>query len=416
VKKVSAAEAIRAIPDGSNVVFPASTIELAALVPAFQGEVERFQRLTLYSGYSFGDYRFLAHGIGSHFRYATWQAAPHIRHLFAEGKADYVPMRFGEVTRIVSKSGPIQPHVVLVQVSPPRRGYVSLGVSVSLYQDFIRSASLVIAEINPHMPWTAGDSRVPVDRIHLGVESDAPLGEYRMPAATERGERIVDHVLDLIPDRAWVQLGIGSMPDAVLTRLAEKRGVNLLSGMLSQGLQSFVEEARHTPAITTGELAGNREFYEFCGRARQVRMATTRVTHDVAALGRLPRFASINSTVEIDLQGQANGETIGPVQISGVGGSQDYVDAAARSRGGVSIFALPSTTEDGRRSRIVAQLTPGSVVTTPRYSTDAVVTEYGVARLKGKSLRARAEALIAIAHPDFRAALVAAWGSLANRP
>ncbi len=123
-------------------------------MPAFQGEVERFQRLTLYSGYSFGNYRFLAHGLGSHFRYASWQAAPHIRQLFAEGKADYVPMRFGEVTRIVSKSGPIQPHVVLVQVSPPRRGHVSLGVSVSLYQDFIRSASLVIAEINPHMPWT----------------------------------------------------------------------------------------------------------------------------------------------------------------------------------------------------------------------------------------------------------------------
>ena len=416
MQKVSAAEAIRAIPDGSNVIFPAGTIDLAALVPAFQGEVERFQRLTLYSGYSFGDYRFLAHGLGTHFRYASWQAAPRIRQLFAEGQADYVPMRFGEVTRIVSKSGPIQPHVVLVQVSPPRRGQVSLGVSVSLYQDFIRSASLVIAEINPHMPWTSGDSRVPVERIHLGVESDAPLGEYRMPAATERSERIVDHVLDLIPDRAWVQLGVGSVPDRVLARLGEKRGVNLLSGMLSQGLQQFVEEARHTPAITTGELAGNREFYEFCGRTRRIRMATTRVTHDVATLGRLPRFASINSTVEVDLQGQANGETIGPVQISGVGGSQDYVDAAARSRGGVSIFALPSTTEDGRRSRIVAQLTPGSVVTTPRYSTDAVVTEYGVARLKGKSLRARAEALIAIAHPDFRAALVAAWGSLANRP
>jgi 4-hydroxybutyrate CoA-transferase len=408
VRRVSAAEAICAIPDGSNVIFPAGTIELAALVPAFQGEVERFQHLTLYSGYSFGDYRFLAHGLGTHFRYASWQAAPHIRHLFAEGKADYVPMRFGEVTRIVSKGGPIQPHVVLVQVSPPRRGQVSLGVSVSLYQDFIRSASLVIAEINPHMPWTSGDSRVPVERIHLGVESGAPLGEYRMPAATERSERIVDHVLDLIPDRAWVQLGLGSVPDRVLARLGEKRGVNLLSGMLSQGLQRFVEEARHTPAITTGELAGNREFYEFCGRARQIRMATTRVTHDVAALGRLPRFASINSTVEIDLQGQANGETIGPVQISGVGGSQDYVDAAARSRGGVSILALPSTTEDGRRSRIVAQLTPGSVVTTPRYSTDAVVTEYGVARLKGKDLRARAEALIAVAHPEFRTALLAA--------
>ena len=411
MKKVSAAEAIREIPDGSNVVFPGGTIELNALVPAFQGQVERFRRLTLYSGYSFGDYRFLEHGLGTHFRYLSWQAAPHIRQLFADGKADYVPMRFGEVTRIVSKTGPIRPDVVLVQVSAPRRGQVSLGVSVSLYQDFIRSASLVIAEINPHMPWTAGDSRVPVERIHLGVESDAPLGEYRMPAATERSERIVDHVLDLVPDRAWVQLGVGSVPDRVLVRLAEKRGVNLMSGMLSQGLQRFVEEARHTPEITTGELAGDRPFYEFCGRARQVRMATTRVTHDVAGLGRLPRFTSINSTVEVDLQGQANGETIGPVQISGVGGSQDYVDAASRSRGGVSILALPSTTEDGRRSRIVAQLAPGSVVTTPRYSTDVVVTEYGIARLKGKTLRARAEALIAISHPDFRAALVAASGS-----
>jgi len=159
--------------------------------------------------------------------------------------------------------------------------------------------------------------------------------------------------------------------------------------------------------VTTGELAGDREFYRFCGKTRLVRMATTRVTHDVAALATLPRFTSVNSTVEVDLQGQANGETIGAVQISGVGGSQDYVDAAALSRGGLSILALPSTTDDGKRSRIVSRLTPGAVVTTPRYSIDSVVTEFGVARLKGKSLRARAEALIAVAHPDFRGALAA---------
>jgi 4-hydroxybutyrate CoA-transferase len=136
-------------------------------------------------------------------------------------------------------------------------------------------------------------------------------------------------------------------------------------------------------------------------------MATTRVTHNVPSLAALPRFTSINSTVEVDLQGQANGETIGPVQISGVGGSQDYVEAAAFSRGGLSILALPSTTDDGKRSRIVARLAPGAVVTTPRYDVDTVVTEFGIARLKGKNLRARAEALITIAHPDFRGALAA---------
>jgi len=407
VKRVTASEAIRAIPDGTNVVIQSGSIKFAELARAFQNDVERFRHLTLYSGYGFGPYSFLERGLGTHFRYATWQAAPHVRNLFAEGRADYVPIRFGHVHRVVSRTGVIRPHVVIVQTSTPRRGHVSLGVSVSLYQDLIRSADLVIAELNPQMPWTAGDSRVSLDRIHLGVESREPLGEYVTPPATARDEAIVDRVLSLVPDGAWVQLGVGAVPDRVLGRLADKRRLNLLSGMLSQGLREFVDRSRHTPKVTTGELAGDREFYEFCGKTRLVRMATTRVTHDVTALAALPRFTSINSTVEVDLQGQANGETIGPVQISGVGGSQDYVDAAALSKGGISILALPSTTDDGKRSRIVSRLAPGAVVTTPRYAIDAVVTEYGIARLKGKSLRARAEALIAIAHPDFRGALAA---------
>jgi 4-hydroxybutyrate CoA-transferase len=407
VKRVAAADAIRAIPDGSTVLFPHGVIDLAELYAAFADQVERFRHLTVYSGLSFGDYRFLSRGLGTHFRYLTWQASPRIRPLFVAGSVGYVPIRFGDVHRVISRSGPIRPDVVLLQASPPRRGEVSLGVSVSLNQDFIRAARLVIAEINPHMPWTAGNSRVPTGRIDLAVESQAPIGEYRTPAASERDRQIVDHVLDQVPDRSWVQLGVGSVPDRVLPRLAEKREVNLLSGMLSQGLQSFVESARHRPKIATGELAGDRGFYEFCARSRLVRMVTSRVTHDVARLARLPRFTSVNSTVEVDLHGQANGETIGDVQISGVGGSLDYIEAAAWSRGGVSILALPSTTEDGKRSRIVAKLAPGAVVSTPRYAVDTVVTEYGVARLRGRDLRARAEALIAIAHPDFRPSLAA---------
>ena len=407
MKRVAPSDAIRAIPDGTNVVVQSSCVRFTELAIAFQNEVDRFRNLTLYAGYGFAPYAFLERGLGTNFRFATWQAAPHIRSLFADGRADYVPIRFGQVHRVISRTGPIRPHVVIVQTSRPRRGYVSLGISVSLYQDLIRAADLVIAETNPNVPWTAGDSRVPVDRIHLAVESEAPLWEYRTPPPTARDPKIVDNVLSLVPDGAWVQLGVGAVPDRVLGRLAEKRRVNLLSGMLSQGLQRFVEEARHTPRVTTGELAGDRDFYAFCEKTRLVRMATTRVTHNVPSLAALPRFTSINSTVEVDLQGQANGETIGPVQISGVGGSQDYVEAAAFSRGGLSILALPSTTDDGKRSRIVARLAPGAVVTTPRYDVDTVVTEFGIARLKGKNLRARAEALITIAHPDFRGALAA---------
>jgi 4-hydroxybutyrate CoA-transferase len=403
MKLVTPTEAIHAIPDGSTVIFPHGCVEPTTLYTAFQQEVERFHNLTIYSGLAFGDYPFLRKGLGANFRYVTWQAAPRIRHVFKEKKADFVPMRFSEITRLINKDGLIKPEVVVTQVSPPDQdGTVSLGISVSLYQDFIRSARLVIAEINSHMPVTAGDSRVPVDKIHLAVESDTPLGEYHTPHQSARDKRIVDYVLDLIPDHAWVQLGIGAVPDMVLGRLAEKPGINLYSGMLSQGLIHFVEHTKHAPQIITGELAGDQELFDFCGRTPQVKMATSNVTHNILLLAKLPRFVSINSSIEIDLHGQSNGETIGEVQISGVGGSLDYVEAAALSEGGVSIIALPSTTEDGKHSKIVPRLTAGAVVTTPRFCTDYIVTEYGVARLKGKDLRARAEALIAIAHPNFR--------------
>jgi 4-hydroxybutyrate CoA-transferase len=323
--------------------------------------------------------------------------------LFKENKVGFVPMRFSEITKIVSKDGLIKPDVVVAQVSPPdEEGMVSLGISVSLYQDFIDSAKIVIAEVNTNMPMTAGNSRVPIDKIDFAIEASDPLGVYKAPHQSERDQKIAESVLDLVPDNAWVQLGVGSVPDMVLGSLAEKRGVNLYSGMLSQGLLQFMDKVRHTPKLITGELAGDQDLYDFCGRTPAVQMVTSSVTHNILLLAKLPRFVSINSAIEIDLHGQSNGETIGPVQISGVGGSLDYVEAAALSEGGVSIIALPSTTEDGKRSKIVPRLATGAVVTTPRFCTDYIITEYGAARLKGKDLQARAEALINIAHPDFR--------------
>ena len=406
MKIVSPQEAVRAIPDGSVVIFPHGCVEPTMFYTAFQQEVERFQNLTVYSGLAFGKYPFLDKGLGTNFRYVTWQAAPQIRRLFKENdpsKVGFAPMRFSEITRIINKDGIIKPDVVVAQVSPPAQdGTVSLGISVSIYQDFINSAKMVIAEINANMPVTHGNSRVPVEKIDLALESAEPLGTYRTPHPSERDTKIVDYVLDLVPDFAWVQLGIGSVPDAVLGRLADKRGVNLYSGMLSQGLVQFIENVKHTPKIVTGELAGDQEFFDFCARSALVEMATVDVTHNILELVKLPRFVSINSAVEIDLHGQSNGETIGPVQISGVGGSLDYVEAAALAEDGVSIIALPSTTADGQRSKIVASLAIGAVVTTPRFCTDYIVTEYGAARMKGKDLRGRAEALIEIAHPDFR--------------
>ncbi len=406
MKLVSPSQAIQAIPDASTLIFPHGCVEPTTFYRAFGQEVERFSNLTIYSGLAFGSYPFLRTGLGTNFVYKTWQAAPQIRHLFKAGKVGFVPMRFSEITRIVNKNGLIKPDAVVAQVSPPDGdGMVSLGISVSLYQDFIDSAKLVIAELNPNMPMTAGNSRVPVDKIDYAIESSEPLGVYTAPHQTERDQQIAETVLGLVPDNAWVQLGVGSVPDMVLGRLAEKRGVNLYSGMLSQGLIEFMDKVRHTPTLVTGELAGNQDLYDFCGQTPSVQMVTSSVTHNILLLAKLPRFVSINSAVEIDLHGQSNGETIGPVQISGVGGSLDYVEAAALSEEGVSIIALPSTTEDGKHSKIVPRLATGAMVTTPRFCTDYIITEYGAARLKGKDLQARAEALIDIAHPDFRDAL-----------
>lgn len=404
---VSAAEAVRAIPDGATVIFPHGAVEPSTFYAAFEREVDRFHNLAVYSGLSFGEYAFLRRGLGTSFLYFTWQVSARLRRLVEKREVGFVPMRYGEIHRLVSRAGPIRPQVVVTQVSPPgANGTVSLGISTGLHRGWIEDAELVIAEIHPDMPRTAGESEIAAARIGLAVEASTPLLEYRTPAGGERERRIVDLALGLVPDGASVQLGVGAIPDRVLERLGEKRDVNVFSGLVTQGLVRYVETARHTPSIVTGEIAGDRGLYDFCGRTPLVHMATTRTTHDVCALARIPRFVSINSAIEVDLHGQANGETIGDVQVSGVGGSLDYVEGAALSEGGVSILAFPSTTDDGQRSRIVARL-GGPIVTTPRYCVDWVVTEYGAVRLKGKDLRARAEALVAIAHPDFRGELAA---------
>jgi 4-hydroxybutyrate CoA-transferase len=406
MRVVEPAAAIAAIADGAVVVLPGACAEPRAFYAAFAAGVERFRQLTLCSGLSLGTYPFLAHGLGEHFHYLTWQAAPRLRPLFRENdrrKLSFVPLRLSDLTQVVRRGGPIHPDVAVVQTSLPQPdGTVSLGISVGPNRHFIDQAALVIAEMNANMPVTCGDTRVPLSAIDLAIESDLPLATYDTGLPEARDERIVEHVLGLVPEDAWVQFGIGAVPDRVLQRLAGIRGVNLFSGMLSASLVDFLEGVRHTPRVVSGELAGDARLYEYCNGNAALDLQPMTVTHNPRELAKLPRFVSINSAIEIDLQGQSNGETLGAVQISGVGGSLDYIEAAAISPGGVSIIAMPSTTADGTRSKIVPALAPGSVVTTPRYCTDCVVTEWGVAHLRGRSLWQRAEALIAIAHPDFR--------------
>lgn len=394
--------AVQAVADGTRLILPHGCLEPSLFYEALQQERERFRSLRLYSGLQFGDYRYLEHGLRENFTYATWQASPKLRRHFREGRIDFLPVRFRDVTRIIAPDGPVPPEAVVVQTSTPRDGRVNLGISVSLYRELIGSARMVIAELNANMPVTRGNTWISVDEIELAYESDTPLGTYRSPRRSARDEKIVDRVLDLIPAGAWVQLGVGVIPDAVLSRLAGVPEVNIYSGMLTEGLIEFVESCRHRPQVVTGEVCGTPALYDYVARCDAVELHTSRVTHDLASLLRLPRFVSVNSAVEVDLHGQINGETIDGVQVSGVGGGLDFVDGAAVSPGGMAIIALPSTTEDGRRSKIVACLSARAPATIPRFCADYVVTEFGVARLRGKTLRERAEALRAIAHPSFQ--------------
>ncbi len=416
MKIVSPEAAIAAIPDGARVILPHGAVEPTQLYGALRAQRQRFSRLRLYSGLQFGQYAYLREGLGENFAYATWQASPRLRDLFRRRCIDFLPLRFRDITRVVSRQGPLPPDVVIVQVSPPRGGAVSLGISVSVYRDLVAAARLVIAEIHPHLPWTSGPSTLPADAIHVAVDSGEPLGVYRGARRNPRDEQVVENVLGCIPPGAWVQVGIGAIPEALLYRLHEREGVNIHSGMVGDGVVDFLRRSRHRARVVTGEVAGSPVLYEFVDRNAQVELHPSSVTHDVVALSRLPRFYSVNSAVEVDLQGQVNGETVDGVQISGVGGALDFAEGAAYSEGGCSIVALASTTADGSRSKIVPSLSAGAPVTIPRYCADVVVTEYGVAELRGRTLRERAAALLQVAHPDFRPRLEEQYRKALERP
>lgn len=299
--------------------------------------------------------------------------------------------------------GRLAADVAVIQCSPPRDGTVNLGISCSIFPSVVAAARLVIAEIHPDMPRTAGCTEIPAAQIDLAVDATAPLGTLERATPDAVDEKIIARVLRLVPENAWVQLGVGAIPDAILTRLHEHAGVNLHSGMLTDGLVEFLDAAGPGARVVTGEVEGSHAMYARVADDPRVTFHPTTVIHDVPHLARLERLVSINSAIEVDLDGQVNGETIDGSQVSGVGGSLDFVEAARYSPGGRSLIALRSTAKG--RSRIVDRLAAGTSVTIPRFAVDVVVTEHGVAELVGLDLEERAEALIEIADPSVRADL-----------
>jgi acyl-CoA hydrolase len=341
------------------------------------------------------------------------------RRFFADGAENVIPANISDIGGLVA-SGRLPMDVVLLQASgPDDAGRYNAGLGIEHLDAAIGQARLVITQINPELPWTCGDTVIDPCLIDMLVPArEAPI---ELPARP-RGPiecSIADYVASLIPDCATIELGLGAVPEAVTRALSDKRGLGVHSGAIRDGIADLMEagivDNRHKeidPGVTVGTmLMGTRRLYRFADRNPAIQIRATSYTHDALVLGQFRRFVAINGALEVDLTGQVNAETARGRHIGVVGGQMDFIRAANRAAEGRSIIALQSTNRDRTRSRIVAKLSDG-VVTTPRAEADCVVTEHGIADLRGRTLAERARALIAIADPGFRAELERASDTL----
>jgi acyl-CoA hydrolase len=336
-----------------------------------------------------------------------------LRQAIAEGRADFVPIFLSDIPGLFH-SGTVKLDVALLQLSPPdSHGLCSLGTSCDAAKAAAETARFIVAEINEQMPRTHGNNVISMDRVHAFVATDRPLVEHHAKRESVVEAKIGELVADLVEDGSTLQMGIGGIPEAVLARLHNKHDLGIHTEMFSDGVVDLVESGAVTnrlKAVGTGRIVtsfvnGTRRLFDFVHDNPLVAFYPCDWTNDTSIIRKNPKVVAINSALQIDLTGQVCSDSIGHRIYSGIGGQMDFIRGAALSRGGKPIIALPSTAMGGSVSRLVVELNPGAGVVTTRGHVHWVVTEYGAVNLHGKSLRERGEALISIAHPDFRGEL-----------
>lgn len=346
-------------------------------------------------------------------RSVSFFTGPNARDAVAAGRGEFVPVFLSDIPALFQRRA-IDLDAALVQLSPPdAQGHCTLGPSVDATRAAVDSARLVLAEINLQMPRTHGCTVVPLKRVDAFTVTDRPLIEAPAAPSGAVEAAIGQHVADLVDDGATLQMGIGAIPDAVLARLGDKRDLGVHTEMFSDGLLPLIEQgvitnrlkAVHPGRTVTSFAMGSRKLFDFIDDNALVEFHPCDRTNDTALIRKNPKVTAINSALEVDLSGQVCADSIGHTIFSGIGGQMDFIRGAALSEGGRAVIALPSTAAHGTVSRITATLKPGAGVVTTRGHVHWVVTEYGAVNLHGLTLRARAEALISIAHPDFRASL-----------
>lgn len=403
-------EAVKQVRHHDTIVLPIGAGETPALLKALSDHRRDLSGVSVFQLLPLARVEYFDAATTQNVRHSTAFLSPTSRAGAAAGWVDYCPAHFSEIPELLRR-GLLPCDVVFARASAmDEHGYFSLGLSPDYTMAAIERARVVVLEVNPQVPFCYGECHVHVSRVAALVESSDPIIELPHPPLGPVELGIGRFVAELIPDGATLQIGIGAIPDAVVQQLSEKNDLGVHTEMFGDGILSLIEAGvvtntrknlHHGKMLATFAL-GSAHLYEFMHRNPALEMHPVDVTNDPLLAGQNDTLHSINGTLQVDLIGQCGSETLGHVPFSGTGGQVDFVRAANRSRDGKAIIVVPSTARGGTVSRIVAALAPGTHVTTGKNDVDYVVTEYGVAQLRGKSARERARALIDIAHPDFR--------------
>lgn len=409
-KLVTAEEAVQCIAPGDDVVVPFGAAESPALIEAMSRRWRELEDVKVHQMHPMHFATYLKPEFKDHFQHVSWFTTAVNRPAVLERRADYMPAHFSDYPDLFTNLGV---DVFMGTVSPmDRHGFFSFGISVDYNTTAASLANKVILAVNPNMPKTMGQSFIHISQVDYIVEDKAPLAEIEIPQVNEKDEAIASYIAEYIDDGATLQLGIGSIPNAITKYLFEKRDLGIHTEMISDGMVDLVlqgsvtntKKTLHRGKIIGCFALGSKRLYDFLHDNPMVEMYPVSYTNDPRVIALNDNMISINATLGIDLLGQCASESIGPTHYSGTGGQVDFARGALASRGGKGFLVTYSTTTCGK-TKIMPRLPEGTVVTTSKNDVDHIVTEYGVAKLRGKTAKQRALALISIAHPNFRADL-----------
>jgi len=408
-KAISAEDAVKIIKSNDKVYLQAAAAVPQVLINAMTARHEELRNVQICQLHTEGEAPYANPELKDSFHVNSFFIGKNVRHTLKAGNGSYTPVFLSELP-LLFKRNIVDLQVALIHVSvPDKHGYCSLGVSVEATLAAIDNADYVIAQVNKQMPRTHGAGIIHISEINAFVECDEPLPVHAMSEPSEIERKIGNHVAGLIEDRSTLQMGIGNIPNAVLSRLTNHKDLGLHTEMFSDGVIDLIlndvingnyKSINRGRALATF-LMGSKRLYDYVDDNPFIEMRASDYVNDVSVIKQNPRMVAINSAIEVDLTGQVCADSIGAKMYSGVGGQMDFIRAASLSEGGKAIIALPSVTSKGI-SRIVPSLKPGAGVVTTRSHVHYVVTEYGVANLYGKTIKQRVKALTEIAHPDFR--------------